>query len=513
MGGPETSLIEPVNGSKAEGSKRRGRWSSLLQPAPFVLTVALIVGMAFALIVPPLQGADERDHLARAYQLATGQITTSQHAGFYGAMLPVGYQDYMAAISKTIFRNPDHTAFLHMITSGSTNGKHVFVDEGTIASYGPGAYVVYLPALALGNLAGLPPGVLMYLARLSGVVAYALILALAVRRLPGFKWLLVSVGLIPEMLNQASTVSADGLTNALTLLMVAWFFRLAEDRQLSRPNLIEIGVTGLLLAAAKPPYFLVTVPLLALAFKHRARPRFSVMGWLLAAALPVFVVAVEYQRRHSSRLDLPGLLLGVNDPTSYAYRDIHTGAQMHALLSAPWRVGAIIFRTVQYQGLRLPNQMIGLLGGYQLPGWLVAISVLSLFVAGAIGWRNHERPGGSRPDAVAMLVTTSVIAVGICVSVYDLADALGAPRIDGLTPRYFLALMPGVLLGLCALRSPSSVASAPSVVPDEPFKTEAAPPHHASLEAWGLPLVLVAVLIATGVGIIHHYYTGPAILR
>jgi uncharacterized membrane protein len=484
-------------------------FGSRLRPHVFVTVAALVAGVLLAVVIPPLRGADEPDHIYRAFQLAFGELSTAKHGQYFGAVLPVGLENYMHRLGYAVWQNPNHTAYTNYLLSGSASGHGAFVDEGTIASYGPGAYVVYVPIIRLGLLLQLPIGLLLYLARVAGVTAYALLVGLATKRLPGHKWVLVAVALVPAMLAQAATVSADGLTNALTLLLIAWFFRLCADDRLTKGQTAEICLATIVLGMAKPPYFLFVIPILYAVARNRRSQRLRLVGGVAVVCIPLFLVTTEYQRSHSTRLDLRGLLLSQGSVDNYAYRNIDTTAQTRALLHAPWKLFEIMYTTVKHEGLTFPKQLVGSLVGYQSPGWLAAISLVTIIFAIWIGW-STDKLGRSTWDGVVMVTVTVICAIAICGSVYILANAVGAPRIDGLTPRYFLALIPGLILGVASIHAHSSASIQEVPVTGERTSTTLTNKKAGNVRVAMLCAALTFVFIWSFIGMLHFLYSGPA---
>jgi len=351
---------------------------SLNQPARYAFVSILFAGSAIALLTPPLKGADEADHFTRAYQLAGGDLSVHQGGSRYGAVLPSGYASELAQLSDAVNRNRDHTAFLDLLGQQPPTGTPVFTQAGTVASYGPGAYVAYLPALALGRAIGASLAVDIYLARMAGLLAYALLISLAVRRAPFHPWVFVAAALIPESLSQASTVSADGMTMALTTLLIANALRLSSDRdRVSSRIVVETMLAAVFLALSKPPY--VAFVLLSIIPAWRFRRRLLLpLSSTIAGSLLVSGLWLGYQRSRSVSLGLPHLTLISGGQSEYAYRDIHTSQQTLDLVHRPWELAHVIWETLAYQGTAFPRQMFGLLAQYQVPSVVIVLSIVVL---------------------------------------------------------------------------------------------------------------------------------------
>jgi uncharacterized membrane protein len=446
-----------------EDSPRRGRHASpsrsriapwltgiIEQPSRFVFVAILIAGLSIAILTPPLRGADERDHFVRASQMATGDFSVHRQGSQYGAMLPAGYEAQILQLTLANYQSADRTSFLHLLGQHLAGGKMVFREGGTVAAYGPGAYWAYLPPIAIGRALGLSIAMLNYLARLCGLLAYACIISLAVRRAPVHKWVFVAAALIPEALNQASTVSADGMTAALTALVIANALRLSQlDRDPDLPVvriLVESAIAAFLLALSKPPYIAFVLLFLIPAWKYRARLLVPLAATIFGS-LAISGLWLEYQRSHSNSLDAKSQSIIHGNTHQYAFRDIHIPAQTHDVLVHPTLLPTVMWHTALMQGLALPEQMFGLLAVYQISPWLVLASVIVLAIACVV---PDDPPllQIRAVDRVGLLLLTAIIGVAICGIVYITANALHAPRIDQLTPRYFLPLVAPLLVGV-----------------------------------------------------------------
>lgn len=420
-------------------------------PARVAFCLALLAGLAIAIFTPPLRGADERDQFTRAYQISSGTITTVHRGNYYGALLPSGYQVDMDRLTVDTYNDKDQATFLRSLGEPPPTGHTVFVEDGTFATYGPGAYVVYAAAIAVGRAIGLGIVELIYLARFAGVLAYALLFSLAVRRLPVHRWALVACGLIPEAVNQASTVSADGMTMVLSFLVVALALALALDPGArTRRVLVEVAAASFLLALAKPPYMLFVVLLVIPAWRYRDRLLVP-LGAICGVSAVLAGLWLSYEDGHSMRQDLPGFWLGFPNKYSYAFRDINIKGQLHFIESDPLNFLHVVLDTFAYKGFAFPNQMFGLMATFQLPAALVVLSAVIVIAA----WFVPDTGAACvvpRLDRAVLLVVTTLIGLGVCALIYAGANAYRAPRIDQLTPRYMLPLLPAWMVGLAPAR-------------------------------------------------------------
>jgi uncharacterized membrane protein len=427
------------------------------RPAVVAFCLALLGGLAIAVLTPPMTGGDERDHFARAYQISQGDLLTTRHDGVYGAYLPRTYTSEVETLTVDSFLDRARTAFLRHLGDPAPHGSPTFVSVGNAASYGPGAYAAYAAAIAVGRAFGLSVLALLYVARMAGVVLYASLLALAVRRLPIHKWVLVACSLIPAALNQASTVSADGVTMVLSFLIVAEAIRMVVDPQRpSRRLVVEAGVAAGFFALAKPPYVALVLLFLWPAWRHRRTVGRGLTA-IVAGALVLAALWGTYQASHSIAQSNPNDWFGgAKTVHGYAFRNLAVGRQTRHILTHPNAFVAAIGRTFAYQGSAFPDQLFGQLALYQLPGWLVVASVA--LTVGACGAPDEPRQLAiPRPFRLQLLAVSLGVMLAIFVIAYTNWNAYLAPRIDALPPRYFLPLIPPLLIAVLPARTRSAL--------------------------------------------------------
>ena len=90
--------------------------------------------------------------------------------------------------------------------------------------------ISYLPqslGMRLGKALDLGPLTLLYLGRGANLIASLLVILLAIRAAPVFKWVFVLIALMPMAVFEMASVSADAFTNAIALLFTAMILRLA----------------------------------------------------------------------------------------------------------------------------------------------------------------------------------------------------------------------------------------------------------------------------------------------
>lgn len=132
-----------------------------------------------------------------------------------------------------------------------------------------------------GKFFNLPPLVLMYLARLANLIIWLLLAYLAIRITPAYKWVLLTLALVPMAVFEAASVSADGLTIVLSFLMIVYILKLARGKDnFVKTDFFVLVILGLLIALAKSIYILLFFLFLLIPVNKFKSPKMN-MGFSL----------------------------------------------------------------------------------------------------------------------------------------------------------------------------------------------------------------------------------------
>jgi uncharacterized membrane protein len=236
-----------------------------LRPETAYLVIGLIAGLLATFVIPPLKGADEPAHWYRAYQLSEGAPRARRDGDRVGGVLPAAVRFWPAA-------EPDRAAAATGTAgNAAAPGDRVFVDFRNTAVFPPVAYLPQALAIAVGRALGLEPPALFRAARLAGLAAALALTVLAIRVAPIGKRVLLLLALTPMAIRQMSVLSADTVTNAAALLLVALCLRraLRPAATITGRDLVPVLACALVVSLAKVAY----LPLTGLVFLGAGRGR------------------------------------------------------------------------------------------------------------------------------------------------------------------------------------------------------------------------------------------------
>jgi uncharacterized membrane protein len=482
-----------------------------LTPQRLLLALGLAGGLLLVFVTPPFQVPDEPAHFLRIYQVATAAAAVRRADGVLGFEMPESLPRLADLCVAGLVNHPE----LHLPpgTLGAAwrlplaPERRAWLPATKLSQHSPFPYLAAAAAVALGRLLALPPLALLYLARLGNLAAALAIAWAAVRIAPVQRWLLALLALTPMAMFLRSSASADALTNALALLLVACLLALALRRapqhagadraaalsaahpgvgaargttsagQESAPRPAGGGrgvagapisggrvswllVTAFLLAAAKEAYCLLALlvflvppePLPASAgapWRHAARRR---AAFLWAGGLAALLVGAGLSWWVAHRIaTLPAPFAGVEPIT-----------QLRGVLAAPMHFAGLAAADYSQNA---EMYAVGFVGNF---GWLdtplpfpLVILWGCLLLAAAVSASDPALAlaAWQRCWAAAVLAA-SLLAISL--ALYLVWTPLGADFVQGMQGRYLLPLAPVAALLLYRRRAGDRLGTVPA---------------------------------------------------
>ncbi len=425
-----------------------------LKPEWVFVALAIPFGLAFALALPPLDGADESRHFQRAFALSEGYLWPVGESDDFRPLVPTSLNHLHPPY---FFKHSDGSIDRERGRDGRVVCLHDPRDPITALKiplrpevrtpirwggpYNPFLYIPQATALLLGRLQGLSAGSLLYLARFATLAASIALCWLALRWSPLRKWTLMMLCLGPMTLFQASFVSGDAINNAVALLATAAILRAA----LAPSFRVEGRHVGVLVALCASlgmikqglwAFGLLLLLIPEARFRSRRQRVAIVVGSALAMAICVgsWALAVRAANAASVHGSADGAVATLSDVVAMY-------SQFPAWLEALSR-----------HSYRIWVQYIGILGHLDvvLPRWIYSSYPIAL-VAVALFDRD-DSPGLTVMRRIAVfgiagaaLMTTLML---IFLAVPGIADA-NSSTVQG---RYFVPFVPLLFLAIPGIR-------------------------------------------------------------
>lgn len=431
------------------------------------LCIGLVFGITFIFLVPPLQAPDEWMHFRRAYYTSEGKMHADKYfapalgISAVGGMLP---ESYLIAVNCLFYSVPyNRNAENRLLrldegsepddpaASGRRFGRQVplsllkqpvkTAEETTLLPFPytslqlPHLYFPQAAGIAVARWLGQPVVVRFYLGRLFNLLVWLILAWLAIRISPGFNRTLMLIALTPTSLFQASSLSADALTNGIALLLTATILKAAYDEKTGNKNVVAAFILSVLISVSKSYFGLLLLFLLIVISRDKKRRHY----WKIFAVLVAITAAV--------------MLLWANWMKDYSLfnNGVSPRKQLALMIDHPVAYLGILYKTVALLGRYYFESFSGRLGHFSvmLPGWLSLFHVVVLGVVAVT-----DVPGkimiGARGKMV-ILLSLVVSILWLFSSQYLSWTPVGARMIDGVQGRYFIPLAPMIflLLGNC----------------------------------------------------------------
>lgn len=425
-------------GSYYDLVKNKATYSYSITPiqVKLFLLIATIFGFCFVFTSPPMKSPDEPQHYYRSFEVSELHFLSTKYSdGRFGYNLPhnVGVfgEKHLAIEEKHL--PPDVSLLKQLYKQGYTQERREIRFENS-AVYSPVGYTS--SALGLSTAKALHLSILkgFYIGRIFNLLTYILLVALALWIAPAFRWIMLSVSLLPMSLFQAASFSPDAITNGLTCLAFGLFLYLYNLRTIHTKHLLSSLVVLMALALTKQVYILLLVPYLFIAkdkFKHNTH----YFVWCLAIIIVPVISSMIWLFFSADIADKLKVMFKLGDSISAI-------DQIRYVVTNPLDYAWTIIRTLFGQSDYLLKGTFGLLGWATISLPLITYICISLILLISILAEGSERRlFMSAKIKVALSVTAIITLIGVCSSLYFSFTPVGSSTINGLQGRYFIPVL------------------------------------------------------------------------
>jgi uncharacterized membrane protein len=437
-----------------------------------LISILLTFGVPMILLIPPGAGYDEEDHLVRVWEIS-------------GLSFIPGEMSAKEMQYPTIFRD---LAYRQQASLGIIDSDfwHTYanlpLDEHGYVHREINTKSVYSPALLLpqaiamryfGRVAGLTALPVFYLTRFAGLLSYLFLVWVAIRIIPFGKWLLLILAVSPMALFQATTITADTISNGIGFLFIAGTLEAAGLEEIDWKKIGKLLLLVFLLFLTKlNGIVLILLPFLLIP-PSRYKQRWMYFFFLVASVI-LFIVEVGGWNMIATR-NVDALLSN----------DANIPAQVQHILRQPLQFLVTVIKDLITNGPAYLQTWINGYGYYYwTPPQIVSICFLLslgfvLFSPSTSEWIDKKFNG----LFIVVFVLVYLATVGL---LYLTFTPVGSREVLGVQGRYFI---PSVMLLLLALSNLSVIKKL----------------SRSSSINWGIGF-LIAALSVNVLGIILAFY-------
>ncbi|MCG0994827.1 DUF2142 domain-containing protein [Acetobacter indonesiensis] len=246
----------------------------------FFFAFILFLASFFAsIIIPPLSSPDEWAHVERAYLFSQGQIVLHTPANnLSGGMVDTGLLIYLNSFSKYPFHTDKKISEkdYDIIKKISWSGKKVFSVSAGTGFYFPVIYFPQATGLTIGRWLNFSVDKSYKISRFFTQFSIFLIIFSSFYLFtPNLT--VISLLILPMSIFQASASSLDGMSTAITILVLSCFFRIFQKKKnASLTLIIFLNISITLLITSRLHAF----PLLSLVFAVYLLTKKQICLWM-----------------------------------------------------------------------------------------------------------------------------------------------------------------------------------------------------------------------------------------
>ncbi|WP_414470340.1 DUF2142 domain-containing protein [Methanobacterium sp. ACI-7] len=409
--------------------------SNILTPQVIFVLLAFIYGISFLLVIPPLQVPDEYEHYYKAWDVSNGNIIPVKIENKAGIYVPKSlkiatdqvYQKWMFLV-----KNDRKLDINFLINLPLKNDEPIFVDisKYSVVTYSPIVYLAPSIAIAAGKSFNLSPIALLYLGRFANLLLWIFIIFMAIRITPVFKWGFVALSLIPMTLFQATSLSADGITIALSFLLIVLFLELSLNDNKKKINKKDLGVLFLVIIAlslTKIPYFL-------LIFLFFMIPSIKFGGKKKLVSIFLFLFISSLLTVFLWNMAVKGLYMPLNEGVSIK-------GQLFYILPRPFEFLQIVFNSLTVYLHDFPIIFVGnwAFGDDPLPMWIYSTGLIVLIITALFD--NNEIKINIKQKSIILAVFLFISGLLFFIEYLTWTD-VGKAVVHGMQGRYFIPMIP-----------------------------------------------------------------------
>ena len=425
------------------------------------LTLGLIIGMAYVLVLPVGRAPDEESHFFRAYELSTGHLVSEvTEEGSIGST----ESSDIEIIRQFKENNVKYSELLGYSNFYPNEEKQSFITTSAY-SYNLFSYLPQIIGIWIGRILHLPFIMTTYLAKLFNLLACLIILYYCIKHIPFLKEIAFMLAFLPITMQAMTSFSPDGLVIATATALISFvlYSTYSLKNLFSNKHYALMFIICLFLSMSKIAY----APLCLLLFAI-PRERFGSIQKKLVSIISmgaiIFLILIIW-------LILAPSMQSVSD----------SSAQISTIIGNPFKYIAIVIHSLSTNA---NLYLSGFFGGY-LEWFNVVLSPLYIFATFTIFiilCRDAYQKYTVTKTLKTIAISVSLLLVLITFTTMFIQwTKVGETVIDGVQGRYFLPIMLLIPIWFLPTTNRSSSKSTASIAKSSPSKANKKPKNQALL--------------------------------
>lgn len=407
----------------------------------FLITVP-IIAILFMFCMPSMKNHDELYHWFRICDISNGHLI----AGFPNEEIPFTSahikENELEILGNKNWVNLGYKDIYELYQNNNQGSELVYTDIATSAVYAPIQYLPQSIGLVLAKLITNNAIVMSYFVRLFNVVFSIIILYLAIKITPFGKKILLFVSYIPIALEGFTSMSPDAITISIAFLLIAYVLRLAfndEVKEIRTKEKVILGVLASVIALCKIVYVPIVFIIFIIPWQKFKNKKDKIIS---LSAVSIIAVVLNF------------IWLIIASKYVAEFRGGDSKLQLIQIISNPINYLNVLINTININGYSYINSLFGgQLGWGELVN-LRFIVPFALFIEILfIGIADNSIKNRFKPVQMAVICIISLIITGlIFTSLYIQWTSVGNDIIEGVQGRYFLPILPLLILPFAYLK-------------------------------------------------------------
>lgn len=400
-----------------------------------LLMLCYIIPILF--IMPVFQVPDEPAHFYRSYHLSQYDSSDGIYNGFFDEEIEV--PSNIGCLNYANVQLSDRVSNFDDVKKCFASEENIVIEEEHVGNSSLLGYIVQTIAIKVADIFTNSPMVIFYFGRIVTFVCSFILVYLAIKITPRYKYLFLIVATMMMFIQQIISYSYDSLLNAIALLYVAYVLNLIYKKEkVCYRDWLYIIIMLLFMNVIKRWVYLPLAVLLLFIPSDKFKNK-SNKNKIIAVILCVLSVVLLYKCIDSITNIDSELVKRVSESKEYTSED-----QLKYLLSNPIDILKIAIETVKVNGMFYLNGLIGYFGWFRFKvSDKYILFYLLLFIYAIFGESSKLK-----------FKNKIFLLGGICISIVATFGAMYLywsdymlPYVEGVQGRYFIPLLiPFVML-------------------------------------------------------------------
>jgi len=402
----------------------------------FLIVILLVFGLSTCILLPVGAGYDEETHLMRVWEMSALTFLPNEKLGNQ-MPFPAVYWE-MSYRRPFIVRAVEPNFWEKYRGLSIEAHDYIYGDIETRSVYSPPLLLPQALVMRyLGRSLQLPALIVFYACRLVGLLSYLILVWLSVRIIPYGKWVLVILAVSPVAILQASTVSADPISNGIAVLFIAGSLAIANKKEIRWREWIYLVLLFLVLFWGKLNIIPVAVLPFLLIKPSQFKMRFGYAAFLITI-IGLFL------------LEVAGWNLLAYTRLSTAVTRADPLGQIKFILANPFELLAILASNIRAKAF---DYILDGTAIYGYAYWPVPVWVYVFYLAGLIIalFPRENKNGADKRTRIMLVIVFVITYLATILSLYVTYNPVGNKVIEGVQGRYFVTVMPLLFLAITCI--------------------------------------------------------------